>query len=469
MNKYIDSSLLDKAIAFAVKAHSNTERRDKGFPYIVHPLEAMAIVATITSDQELLAAAVLHDTVEDTDTTVEQLRSLFGPRVARLVECESDKGIVGVNESATWKERKLFALNRLKSADRDVKIVALGDKLSNVRAIAADYRRLGDKLWQRFHAPNGRADHQWRYLALVDAFEDLSDTDAYRELAEKVHEVFGSLSNEVERIDINDYEQCGESYASQTYNDKSGEKIVKLYADFVPLSVSKTELRLSKDIEAMGIKVPKAFRMVTDGSRIGVEFQRIKNKISFARAISLDPSRLEDYVSTFASMCKKLHSTPCNTSCFISATEHFTKVVSQSTFLDDDQKAKALAFIDSVPRTINCLHGDMHIGNVVTDGKENWWIDLGDFGYGYHLFDFGMLNIVCNCITEAESVNVFHLGTDMTKQVWKVFVKQYFGTDDYDEVERKVSPFSALCMIYWGERDHTLPRFMPYIEKWLLS
>ena len=64
-NKPLDTTLLDRAIEFAVHAHSGTERRGKGFPYIVHPLEAVAIVATMTNDPELLAAAALHDTVEN--------------------------------------------------------------------------------------------------------------------------------------------------------------------------------------------------------------------------------------------------------------------------------------------------------------------------------------------------------------------------------------------------------------------
>ncbi|MCQ2120034.1 MAG: HD domain-containing protein, partial [Bacteroidales bacterium] len=69
-NGPLDTSLLDKAILFATRAHSGTERRGKGFPYIVHPMEAVEIAATMTSDQELLAAAILHDTVEDTDVTI---------------------------------------------------------------------------------------------------------------------------------------------------------------------------------------------------------------------------------------------------------------------------------------------------------------------------------------------------------------------------------------------------------------
>ena len=101
-NAFLDSTLLDRAIEFAVRAHHNTERRGKGFPYIVHPLEAVAIVATITPDQELLAAAALHDVVEDTQFTIEDLRREFGDRVARLVELESDKFVEGLSESDSW-------------------------------------------------------------------------------------------------------------------------------------------------------------------------------------------------------------------------------------------------------------------------------------------------------------------------------------------------------------------------------
>ncbi|MBO6079741.1 MAG: bifunctional (p)ppGpp synthetase/guanosine-3',5'-bis(diphosphate) 3'-pyrophosphohydrolase, partial [Bacteroidales bacterium] len=89
MNKPLDTQLFDKALKFATDAHSGTERRGKGFPYIIHPMEAVAIVATITSDQELLAAAVLHDTVEDTDVTIEDIRKEFGERVATLVQHET--------------------------------------------------------------------------------------------------------------------------------------------------------------------------------------------------------------------------------------------------------------------------------------------------------------------------------------------------------------------------------------------
>ena len=188
MKKEIDSSLLDRAIVFAVRAHRNVERKGKGFPYIVHPMEAVSIVATMTSDQELLAAAALHDVVEDTDTTVDELRREFGERVARLVEAESDIRLDG-SRADSWHARKQAAIDRLARASHDAKIVALGDKLSNMRAIARDYAQQGDALWNLFHAKD-RKEHEWHYRGLADSLRELHDTFAYQEFEQLIDQVF---------------------------------------------------------------------------------------------------------------------------------------------------------------------------------------------------------------------------------------------------------------------------------------
>lgn len=188
-NRPLDTSLLDRAIIFAVRAHAGTERRGKGFPYIVHPMEAVEIVATMTSDQELLAAAALHDTVEDTDVTIEQIRDEFGDRIASLVASESDTFEAGVSEEQSWHDRKQAAIDRLARASHDAKIVALGDKLSNMRAIARDYAQQGDALWKLFHAKAPK-DHEWHYRGLAASLSELSDTFAYREFWQLINQVF---------------------------------------------------------------------------------------------------------------------------------------------------------------------------------------------------------------------------------------------------------------------------------------
>ena len=188
-NKPLDTTLLDRAIVFAVRAHAGTERRGKGFPYIVHPMEAMEIVATMTCDQELLAAAALHDTVEDTDVTIEQIRTEFGDRIASLVASESDTVLDGLSVEESWHARKQAAIDRLAHASRDAKIVALGDKLSNMRAIARDYARQGDALWDLFHAKDPK-DHEWHYRGLADALSELRGTFAYNEFETLINQVF---------------------------------------------------------------------------------------------------------------------------------------------------------------------------------------------------------------------------------------------------------------------------------------
>lgn len=188
--RQIDSSLLDKAICFAVEAHRNTERKGKNFPYVVHPLEAMSIVATITADQEMLAAAALHDVVEDTPTTVEEIRAEFGNRVAQLVAIESDSEIEGLSHEESWRFRKEAAIQRLAATSREAKIVALGDKLSNIRAIARDYAVQGDRLWQIFNVKEPEL-QGWYYRGLVQSLEELADTFAYKEFTQLVDQVFG--------------------------------------------------------------------------------------------------------------------------------------------------------------------------------------------------------------------------------------------------------------------------------------
>ena len=185
MEARMDTSLLDRAILFAVQAHAGTQRRGKGFPYVVHPMEAMAIAATMTDDQEVLAAAALHDVVEDTDVTLDDLRSQFGERVASLVDTESDRREAGQD----WRARKEASLKRLREASRDAKIVALGDKLSNMRAIARDSTSKGEVFWDLFHIKE-KSVHAWRYHALLDALSDLSDTYAYQEFEFLVNRIF---------------------------------------------------------------------------------------------------------------------------------------------------------------------------------------------------------------------------------------------------------------------------------------
>ena len=193
----IDTSLVDKAVEFAVLKHSGSPRKGTKIPYIVHPMEAAAIVAGLTDDQELIAAAVLHDTLEDTETTYNELVEAFGVRVANYVNEESENKLEDKPPEETWKIRKQETLDRLENTDYQTKILVLGDKLSNIRALQRDlkaYTDRGESFWGRFNQKDS-AMHGWYYSSIARILSSdtkLKDTQACREYVERVKAVFGT-------------------------------------------------------------------------------------------------------------------------------------------------------------------------------------------------------------------------------------------------------------------------------------
>lgn len=194
-------NLLQKAIEFAAKAHAGVPRKGTDIPYIVHPIEVMKIVCGLSDDEAVRAAAVLHDTVEDVEeVTIETIRTEFGEDVARLVAAESENKREGQPEGETWLIRKQETLDHLDRAERDVKIICLGDKLANMRDIVRDSRALGDELWNRFNAPDdgkgleGKIAHVgWYYRGVADRLKsELGSTPAWQELDGLIKEVFNA-------------------------------------------------------------------------------------------------------------------------------------------------------------------------------------------------------------------------------------------------------------------------------------
>ena len=193
--------LFDKALCFAAEKHSGQIRKMANTPYILHPAEVAAIVGTMTDDREALAAAVLHDTVEDTDTTIEEIREKFGRRVALLVMTETEDKRDDKPPAETWELRKEETLLILENTkDPAVKMMWLGDKLSNIRSFAREYRRRGDALWEGLNQKDPRR-QAWYYRKIAYYLRELSEYDAYREYVQLVDYVFnkydGGISDEV--------------------------------------------------------------------------------------------------------------------------------------------------------------------------------------------------------------------------------------------------------------------------------
>lgn len=184
-------NLVEKAIVFAVKAHEGQQRKLTPIPYILHPVEVAAIIATMTTDETIIAAGVLHDTIEDCGVTAEEITENFGVKVSALVQSESEDKLSDRPPEETWKERKEDSLLMLKNTKNlGVKIMWMADKLSNIRSFYRSYLVEGDAVWSHLNQKDPRM-QGWYYKTVAEYLkEDLGETAAYNEYCELVSRVF---------------------------------------------------------------------------------------------------------------------------------------------------------------------------------------------------------------------------------------------------------------------------------------
>lgn len=179
---------LHMAIQVAANAHKGQVRKCTNIDYLVHPMEVLEILSELGADTNLKIAGILHDTVEDTDLELSEIRDSFGEDVAELVGKHTE------DKSKTWQERKTEGIQTLQQSDRRYKMLILADALSNLRSMDADYQQMGETLWERFKAPVEK--QAWYYGEMRDALaplgEDLDTAEHYQELTELYSILFTS-------------------------------------------------------------------------------------------------------------------------------------------------------------------------------------------------------------------------------------------------------------------------------------
>jgi (p)ppGpp synthase/HD superfamily hydrolase len=184
MGGFMDIVLL--AVEFAAKAHDGQKRKGNGEPYIGHPYSVGMILALHGCDDAVIAAGILHDTLEDTAATADELRRVFGERVTALVEGASEP-----DKSLPWEERKRRTIEFLKTAPLDVRLVSAADKLHNLLSLERDLADIGDAVWDRFR--RRKADQEWYYRSAAESIAGGREKESplFGELLEAVERVFG--------------------------------------------------------------------------------------------------------------------------------------------------------------------------------------------------------------------------------------------------------------------------------------
>jgi len=161
-----------RAIEYATRVHSGQYRKATKIPYIIHPLAVARILIEHGCSSPIVSAGILHDTLEDTRATMEEIDQLFGKEVAGLVQSVSEPN----HSDHTWENRKAYTLRHLKTASPETLLISLADKLDNIRSIVSDYEKMGEMLWKRFNRPKEK--QKWFYEALADIFTERLGSDA---------------------------------------------------------------------------------------------------------------------------------------------------------------------------------------------------------------------------------------------------------------------------------------------------
>ncbi len=158
------SPTLERALRLATQAHDGQTRKGSPAPYIEHPMAVAMILDRAEFDEDVVVAGLLHDLVEDTHITLDDIRSAFGDSVAETVARCSEIKLDADGRKRPWSDRKRDHLETLKSANLPAKAVTLADKLHNLASIAFDLAE-GRPVWSTFNAP--REDVLAYYVAMV--------------------------------------------------------------------------------------------------------------------------------------------------------------------------------------------------------------------------------------------------------------------------------------------------------------
>ena len=265
---------LEEAIIYATVMHQGKVRKFNGIPFILHPMEVAQILSTITDDEEIITAGILHDIVEDTDGTLVEIEKRFGKRVALLVSSESENEYPGEDRADSWKRRKEESLLMLKnSSDIGVKMLWLADKLANIRSLAGEYSEKGESIWQTFHQHDPQMQH-WYYKSVAELVElSLNKTGAFKEFIKHINFIWpGSFDSEKARykkykeVSIDGCKQLGHGAKGEVYR-YNDELVIKVFNQNNTYHDVEQEIDLSRKAFILGIPTAISFGIVSVGDR----------------------------------------------------------------------------------------------------------------------------------------------------------------------------------------------------------
>ena len=147
----------------------------------------------------------------------------------------------------------------------------------------------------------------------------------------------------------------------------------------------------------------------------------------------------------------ELHAKQADTTRLQSYKQRIANFYHEKDMVPEEYKQRVLLFLDTVPDTPRCLHGDLHIGNIITDGQRDLWIDLGEFAYGVPEWDLALLWTMCHNMPGDRVELIFHITHDTMQAHWDIFFPAYLGTNApqaIHEATQRLLPYYAAKVPY---------------------
>ena len=451
-------NMLEEAIIYATVMHQGKVRKFGGTPFILHPMEVAQILSTMTDDEQVITAGILHDIVEDTDGTLEEIEKRFGQRVAFLVSSETEEEYPGEDREDSWKRRKESSLETLKtSSDIGVKMLWLADKLANIRSLAGEYSAKGEAIWQILHQHDPQM-QKWYYQSVAEAVElSLNKTGAFKELIKHINFIWpGTFDSDKAKykkyreVSIDGCKLLGTGAKGEVYR-YNDELVIKVYNQNNTYHDVEREIDQSRRAFILGIPTAISFGIVSVGDRYGAMFELVDSE-TVSRCIARAPGQVEAYAKIMADLACQIQAiTVGKDDGFPKVTQRLHKYIDGGiAYVDNELEKRCRELIDTLPDSDNLVHGDFHTGNVFLQHGEALLIDMDRVATGDPTAEIADLYYFYVVLGEDDPKVVENfMGFDYAtaKLFFRHFLRYYLGTDDEKIQNDIVEKASLICYI----------------------
>ena len=444
---------IEEAVIYATIMHQGKVRKLGNTPYILHPLEVAQILATLTNDQDVITAGILHDIVEDTDGTLEEIEQRFGSRVAFLISSESEGKHPAESRDASWKQRKEDSLLVLKNTDdQGVRMLWLADKLANIRSLAGAYSEKGEKLWESFNQRDPEMQH-WYYRSVAEQLElSLNKTGAFKELIKHINFIWpGTFSSEKARykkyreVSVDGCTIIGRGAKGEVYRYDE-ELVIKVYNQNNTYQDVEREIALARKAFILGVPTAISFGIVAVGEKYGAMYELVDSD-TLSSYIARDPGQVATYANIMAELAHTIHEVE------VSEDDEFPPVYDRVIDYidggigreDEGLAVKCRELVDKLPAPRKLLHGDFHTGNIFFMKDEPLLIDMDRMSTGDPIIEISDLCYFYEIMGEEDPEivsNFMGFSYETARRFFRLFLQDYLGADDenrINEVAEKAS------------------------------